>query len=99
MHLTTGPARVAVLLLTSALLAAGAALPTSTASAAGAPVPAARSFGPVADDFPHWERENTCSPTAKPGALALRKLLRRTYGTSIGSNIVRGCTGADSGHE
>jgi hypothetical protein len=53
----------------------------------------------VADAFPRYERENTCSPTEKPGAKKLRKLLRKTYGSSIGSSTVRACSSADSGHE
>ena len=101
MHLQPGPARVAVPLLAGLLLVAASAVPTaiSAEAAANAPVPAARSFGAVADAFPRYERENTCSPTQKPGARALRKLLRRTYGTSISSSTVRPCTRSDSGHE
>ncbi|MGZ4589162.1 MAG: hypothetical protein ACXV2I_00020 [Actinomycetes bacterium] len=62
-------------------------------------VPRAKTFRPVADDPPRAERESSCSPTEKPGAFALRTLLRRTYGTKIASNTVRKCTAADSGHE
>ena len=101
MHLPTRLARVAVPLLAGALLVAAAVVPTATSAgaAASAPVPAARSFGAVADAFPRYERENTCSPTQKPGAKALRILLRKTYGKSILSSTTRACSGSDSGHE
>jgi hypothetical protein len=101
MHLPAGLARVAVPLLAGTLLATASAVPTaiSAEAAATAPVPAPRSFGAVADAFAHYERENTCSPTQKPGAGALRRLLRRTYGSAISSSTVRPCTRADSGHE
>jgi hypothetical protein len=98
MRTPTGLVRVAVPLLAGALLTAGALVPTP-AAAAQVPLPKARAFGVVADEFPRWEQENTCSPTEKPGAAALRKLLRKTYGKSIGSNTLRACTRADSGHE
>jgi hypothetical protein len=62
-------------------------------------MPKVRTFGAVVDALPRWERENTCSPTEKPGAAALRKLLRKTYGSSITSSTVRACSASDSGHE
>jgi hypothetical protein len=101
MHLPAGLARVAVPLLAGTLLVAASAVPMagSAEAVALAPVPAARSFGAVADAFPRYERENTCSPTQKPGAGALRRLLRRTYGSAISSSTVRPCTRSDSGHE
>jgi hypothetical protein len=99
MHLPAGLARVAVPLLAGALLVAATLVPTGAVASANPPVPTPRAFGAVADDFPQWERENTCSPTQKPGAKKLRGLLRRTYGRSISSSTVRPCTSADSGHE
>jgi hypothetical protein len=99
MHLPAGLARIAVPLLAGTLLVAATLVPTGAVASASAPVPTPRAFGAVADDFPHWERENTCSPTQKPGAKKLRGLLRRTYGRSISSSTVRPCTSADSGHE
>lgn len=97
MRLSAGLSRLVVPLLAGTLLASAALLP-APAVAAAVPVPAPKAFGAVADDFPHWEPESGCSPTQKPGAKALRTLLRRTYGT-IASNTVRACTSADSGHE
>ena len=99
MRTPTGLARVAVPLLAGALLGAVTLVPAPAVAAAKAPQPSVRTFGAVADDFAQWERENTCSPTEKPGALALRKLLRRTYGKSIASNTVRPCSRGDSGHK
>jgi hypothetical protein len=99
MHLPAGLARAAVPLLAGTLLVAATLVPTGAVASANAPVPTPRAFGAVADDFPHWEPENTCSPTQKPGAKKLRGLLRRTYGRSISSSTVRPCTSADSGHE
>lgn len=99
MQLPTGLARVAVPLLSGALLVAATLVPATALASATAPVPKPRAFGAVADDFPRWEQENTCSPTEKPGAKKLRKLLRKTYGSSIGSYTVRPCSSADSGHE
>jgi hypothetical protein len=93
------PVRLAVPMLAGALLVAAAAVPAAAAAPAPVPVPAPRTFGSVADNFPQFERENTCSPTEKPGAKKLRKLLKKTYGSSISSNTVRACTSADSGHE
>lgn len=93
-------ARVVVPLAVGALIATATATATAAGAgtASGAPVPAPKAFGPVADAFPRWEQESGCSPTEKPGALALRRLLARTYGP-IPSNTVRACTAADSGHE
>jgi hypothetical protein len=99
MQLPTGLARVAVPLLAGAVLVAATLVPAAAVASATAPVPKPRSFGAVADDFPRYEPENTCSPTEKLGAKKLRKLLRKTYGSSISSNTVRPCTSADSGHE
>lgn len=87
------PARVA-LLLAVVLVGLGQAGP----AAAVAVAPAAKAFGAGIDGFPTWQPESGCSPTEKPGPRYLRRLLLATYGP-IGSNIVRPCTAADSGHE
>jgi hypothetical protein len=99
--------RVVVPLLSGVLLVAAAVVPIPTAAVAAIPtaasakipMPKVRTFGAVVDAVPRWERENTCSPTQKPGAAALRKLLRKTYGASITSSTLRPCSRADSGHE
>jgi hypothetical protein len=98
-----------------AALAAGLAVGAGTAVAPQAsaapvpavPVPAAVSavvpghpiFPATIEAFPRYEPETGCSPTAKPGALELQRILRVTYGASIASNIVRACTSKSSGHE
>lgn len=51
------------------------------------------------DGYAPYVREDTCSPTVKPGALALEQLLTKTYGTTIATNIVRKCSASASGHE
>ena len=90
---TSWPARTA-LLVALVLVGLGQAGPASAAA-----VPAtARPFGISIDAYPTWQRESTCSPTEKPGARFLRRLLLATYGP-VGSNIVRACTRSDSGHE
>ncbi len=90
---TSWTARTA-LLVALVLAGLGQAGPASAAA-----VPAtAKAFGLSIDGYPTWQRESTCSPTEKPGARFLRKLLLATYGP-VGSNIVRACTRADSGHE
>ena len=91
-----------VALATAATLAATgvlAAVPAGAATVVPAGTPVVKAFRSAAiDAVPGWERENTCSPTAKPGPRYLARLLTATYGP-VSSNIVRPCTAADSGHE
>jgi hypothetical protein len=78
---------------------AGAAIVVPPVPTVPVATPVVKTFHSVAiDAMPRWERENTCSPTAKPGPRYLARLLKATYGP-ISSNIVRPCTAADSGHE
>jgi hypothetical protein len=87
-------------LLVAALLVLGlAAVPAAQGAQATVAVPASPTFSATIDPFAQYEVENTCSPTAKPGALFVQALLKKTYGSAISSNIVRACTSADSGHE
>jgi len=92
----------AVAIATAATLAgtgALAAAPVGAATVVPAGTPVVKTFRSAAiDAMPRWERENTCSPTAKPGPRYLARLLTATYGP-VASNIVRPCTAADSGHE
>lgn len=83
-----------------AAVSAGPARASDRAPRAGVPT-VSKSFGAAVDAAGSWERESTCSPTEKPGAKALRRLLLTTYRElpSIGSNIVRSCSRSDSGHE
>jgi hypothetical protein len=81
------------------LLLGAVVVPMATPALAAVPVPKAPAFSARIDDYPRYERENTCSQTEKPGPQVVRNLLRTTYGTSIGTNILRPCTASDSGHE
>jgi hypothetical protein len=87
--------RVVIALLLVAGLAVTVHLPAAQASA---PVPATPTFTAAIDPYPGYDAEDTCSATAKPGVVAFRDLLVRTYG-SRWNNIVRSCSGSVSGHE
>ncbi|MFP5346593.1 MAG: hypothetical protein ACLGIA_06170 [Actinomycetes bacterium] len=69
------------------------------ASPASAVAPSAPPFPRSIDAYSRYEAESGCDPTPKPGAEALVRLLKATYGTSITSNISRACTASNSGHE
>ena len=79
------------------LVALAVVLPATSAHAVTV-APTTRTFGAVIDVPATWERESSCSPTEKKGPRKLRKLLVATYGL-VSSNILRPCSGADSGHE
>lgn len=82
-----------------AILGAFAVVMTATPAEALPAAPATRALvSSVLDSPASWERESSCDPTEKKGPRKLRRLLLATYGP-IGSNIVRPCTAADSGHE
>ena len=72
------------------LLAAG--------SASAAAVPYAPSYHAGIDPYSSYEPESTCSIAPKPGVVAYRDLLIRTYG-SRWNNISRACSASISGHE
>ena len=90
------PTRAA--LVAALALSCCALLPAGPANAVAVSPTTDKSFSASIDAYPTWVRESGCSPTEKPGPKYLRRLLRSTYG-DLGSNIVRPCTGADSGHE
>jgi hypothetical protein len=81
---------LAVVLAGTGLLAAG--------PAGAVAVPYAPAFHPGIDAYSSYETENTCSPAPKPGVVAWRDLLLRTYG-SRWNNISRACSASISGHE
>lgn len=85
-------------LLVAVIAALGVALPAAAPAQADTVVPSTRTFGAVIDTPASWERESSCSPTEKKGPKRLRRLLLSTYGL-VGSNILRACSAADSGHE
>lgn len=98
MRLANIARRVLVHTVAAASAAAVAVVPLAAGASAVA-VPTTPKFSSAIDAYARYEQENTCSPTEKPGPQAVRSLLQATYGTSIGSNIVRPCTASDSGHE
>ena len=62
--------------------------------------PAAPTFGSTIDRFAAYVGQTTCDPTAKPGALALRDLLERTYPATTPFGIGRDCAvGGQSEHK
>lgn len=97
---TRWTARVGVPLVAAVLLGMTplGGVASAAVAAPRAPVPKAKAFGPYVDEPAGFERESTCDPVEKPGARALRTLLRRTYG-AIPASTVRACSRADSGHE
>lgn len=88
-------AAAALAVLAALLLGTGAAAP----AAAAAPTPATPSFTSAVDGYARYEVESSCDPVAKPGAQTVAGLLAATYGARPLTNISRGCTAANSGHE
>lgn len=86
----------ALALLVKALLVT--ALVAATAAPAAAVVPTVPEYGPSIDGYATYTREDTCSPTEKPGSQRVRDLLLATYGPAW-TNIARACSAANSGHE
>ncbi|MFN8018456.1 MAG: VCBS repeat-containing protein [Acidimicrobiales bacterium] len=69
-------------------------------SRAATKVPASPSFGINIDDAPHYVGQSTCDPTSKPGVLAFRSLVLRTYPNTGDDGIVRPCSsGGQSEHK
>jgi uncharacterized protein with LGFP repeats len=88
--------RRAGLLLTAATAAVTVASTCTPASAA----PATPSFGRVIEGLASYDGQSTCSPTAKPGATALRSLLMAAYRSTGDLGIVRACSiGGTSEHK
>ena len=84
------------LALVVALLAVSA---LSTAGAAAA-APATPYFGPAIDPLAAFDGQDTCDPTDKPGAVALRDLLEQTYPATTSFGISRDCgVGGTSEHK
>jgi hypothetical protein len=82
--------------LLAAVLASTGLLTAGPANAVA--VPYAPAFHPGVDPYSSYEPESSCSPTPKPGVVAYRDLLLRTYG-SRWNNISRACSASISGHE
>ncbi len=87
------PARIAATVLTALTLAVGIGATTPASAATPKPV-VPKSLPAAIEPLAGYNPANSCDPTAKPGAVALGKLLTTTYpGTSYG--ISRTC-GVDS---
>lgn len=73
---------------------------TAAGEAEGTNAPATPSFGASIEPYPSYDPQTTCSPTAKPGTLALQQLVTQTYpNTGLGS-ISRSCNvGGTSEHK
>lgn len=87
-------ALAASVLTASGMLGVGAATP----AAAALPNPA---FPSSIDSYARYDAEETCTPSAKPGLIALRdEILRPEFGGSMSDfGISRSCSGSSSGHE
>jgi len=81
-----------------ALLTAGLALAPALPAAAAAPLPvpqAAVSLPADLEDLAPYVAQDSCDPVAKPGTLALARLLTATYAGSTIASLARPC-GTDS---
>ncbi len=88
-RLVAGLAAVAVL---------GGTVLVAPPTAHAAPNPVSPAFGSIIDPYADYEPENTCDPTDKPGPIALRDLLTKTYGPAT-VYISRSCVSTGtSGH-
>ena len=90
------PHRWVIGLLTVALASAG--LLSAGSASAAVRTPYAPTYHAGIDTYSSYESESTCSIKPKPGVVAWRDLLVRTYG-SRWSNISRACSASISGHE
>ena len=69
-------------------------------AAATATVPDSPNFGPAIDGYASNDPQSSCDPTEKPGPVALRALLNKTYGFNRTGNITRACgSGGTSEHK
>ena len=84
--------KVGILLIASALLAAGAGPATAA--------PASPSFGPVMDPAGSYEGQSKCSPDAKPGVVAFQRMVLAEYPGTGAGGIGRDCSyGGQSEHK
>ena len=87
---------LATVALVVSLLAGPAVVGFSVAHAA----PTTPAFGPAIDAYAAYDGQDTCNPTAKPGALALRDLLEAAYPATTSFGIGRDCAvGGTSEHK
>lgn len=80
--------------------AGAAAVCLSTTSALGAAKPPTPSFAKAIDGFASYDAQDTCDPTAKPGAVAFKDLILKTYSVTGDYGITRSCSvGGTSEHK
>ncbi|WP_336922917.1 hypothetical protein [Aquipuribacter sp. SD81] len=83
-------------LLTAVLVVTG----SGAAQALATPRPTVRFAHVTPDRAPGYQGQVTCDPKERPGTVALRSLLRATYGKANSGGIVRSCsTGGRSEHK
>lgn len=91
--MTTTPSRPAVRRLLSALATTTVAFVVLLPTAAHAAVPATPARFPHAiEGFATYQKQTTCSPSPKPGAVKLKNLLLRTYPGTRSLGISRACS-------
>ena len=91
---STASARLLLRLAIVVAVLSGLLATTAAPAMAAPPTP---KFGPVIDAYARYEPARTCDPTNKPGVVAVRDLLNRTYGTHQ-SGIKRTCGSGTSEH-
>ena len=78
----------------------GLPVPSPLPGGSSRSAPASPSFGFGIDDLSRYVGQSTCSPTAKPGTIALRNLLLRAYPQTGDLGITRQCSiGGTSEHK
>lgn len=76
------------------------ALTALTARAEAATPPPTPSFAKAIDPFASYDAQDTCDPTAKPGAVSFRDFILKTYPTTGDYGITRACSiGGTSEHK
>jgi MYXO-CTERM domain-containing protein len=85
------------LLLVASIVALAGTLPSVAAAAGEPPTP---KFGPSIEGFAAYDPQDTCDPTAKPGAVSFRDFILGTYSSTGDYGITRACsTGGTSEHK
>ncbi len=73
---------------------------TLAAAAQAAPTPVTPSFGKACDGFASYDAQDTCDPTAKPGAVGFKDFILKTYPSTGDYGITRACnSGGTSEHK
>ena len=73
---------------------------TAAAGAGAATKPPTPSFGKSIDAFASYDAQDTCDPTAKPGAVSIRDFITETYPSTGDYGITRACNiGGTSEHK